>query len=75
MVSIESHPVVRRPPLKKLGRLVHSQRSYPRMPSPMPCSLQPPFVRIEKMIALCRKPGDWRKLLKLEEFLSGFLRL
>jgi hypothetical protein len=27
----------RRPPLKKLGMLVHSQRSYPMMPSPMPC--------------------------------------
>ena len=28
---------LRRPPLKKLGMLVHSQRSYPRMPSPMSC--------------------------------------
>jgi hypothetical protein len=28
---------LRRPPLKKLGMLVHSQRSYRRMPSPMPC--------------------------------------
>ena len=28
---------LRRPPLKKLGMLVHSQWSYPRMPSPMPC--------------------------------------
>src|ERR1022692_2864729 len=26
---------LRRPPPKKLGMLVHSQRSYPRMPSPM----------------------------------------
>ena len=28
---------LRRPPPKKLGMLVHSQRSYPRMPSPMSC--------------------------------------
>jgi hypothetical protein len=28
---------LRRPPLKKLGMLVHSQRSYPMMPSGMPC--------------------------------------
>ena len=34
----------------------------------MPCSLQPPFVRIEKMIALCRKPGDWQRLRNFEEF-------
>jgi hypothetical protein len=28
---------LRRPLPKKLGMLVYSQRSYPRMPSPMPC--------------------------------------
>jgi hypothetical protein len=28
---------LRYPPLKKLGMLVHSQRSYPVMPSRMPC--------------------------------------
>ena len=28
---------LRRPPLKKLGMLVHSQRFYPMMSLPMPC--------------------------------------
>src|SRR6266478_3155576 len=46
------------PPTTEENRnVVHSQRSYPRMPTPMPCSLQPPCVRVEKMIALYRKAG------------------
>src|ERR1035437_6095669 len=47
----------RHPPLKKLGMLVHSQRSYPMMRSPMPCRLQRPCVRVQKMISLRRKAG------------------
>src|SRR5260370_36726601 len=45
------------PTTEEIRNVVHSQRSYPRMPSPMPCSLQPPCVRVEKMIALYRKAG------------------
>ena len=47
----------RRPPLKKLGMLVHWQRSYRKMSSPAPCRLERPCARVQKMIALSRRPG------------------